>query len=252
MSVNNLTLVRRLFARAEERQRLIPREGPTALQQFYRGLGRFKARANVPDRLKTWIMSKWSGYERLEDEVTEARYEADGRRIFRAAMAVPLQSIPIAGSLANAADTEGQAVLLWRAAQSMPDADDLKDVIETIALLKEAKATGQVVATPISLTEVLAGPIAAMVGKTLAKMAVKWIVPRLARAILSADRDQLAHALHQRALAESKAGGDPPGMLDYGDHRHGLYALVVLRVHLELLQDDEEDSGYRDVRTAID
>jgi hypothetical protein len=252
MNVNALPLVRRLTARAEERQRLVPREGPTALQQFYRGLGRFKAKANVPDRLKTWLVSKWSGYERLEDEVTEARYEADGRKIFRAAMAVPLQSIPIAGSLANAADTEGQAVLLWRAAQTMPDADDLKDVIETIALLKEAKATGQAVATPISLAEVVAGPIAEMVGKMMAKMAVKWIVPRLTRAILSADRDQLAHALHQRALAESKAEGDPPAMIDFGDHRHALYALVVLRVHLGLLQDDEEDAGYRDVRAAID
>jgi hypothetical protein len=252
MNVNILQPVRRLFARAEERQRLIPREGPTALQQFYRGLGRFKAKANVPGRLKTWIMSKWSGYERLEDEVTEARYEADGRKFFRSAIAVPLQSIPIAGPLANAADTEGQAVLLWRTAQAMPDADDLKDVIETIALLKEAKATGQAAATPISLGNVLAGPLAELVGETLAKKAVKWIVPRLMRSIMSADRDQLAHALHDRALDELKEGGDPPGLPDVGDHRRALYALVVLRVHLGVLQENAEDTGYRDVRAAID
>lgn len=263
MKTNALPLVRRLFARPEERQPLIPREGPTSLQSFYRTLGRCKARANVPGRLSTWLKSKWSGYAPIADEPSEERDEAEGRKLFRAAMGSALSAIPVAGPWLNAVDTEGQAAKLWKIAQTMPDSapskdaagaivPPLKDVIETIALLKEAKATGQALAAPISLSALLTGPLAAMVGEKLAKEAVKRIVPLLSQTILSADRDQLAHVLHAAARGVVTEDGEPPSPQESANQRYALEAFAVLRVDPVVLNQGGEYSGYRDVRAAID
>jgi hypothetical protein len=222
---------------------LIPQQGPNALEQFYVQIGRLQDQLSLSGM--NWLRSWYSSYQRLPSGKTDEEYQDDGQRAVNKAFTTLLGSLP-GGPAAVAADTEGQAILIWKAAQGTPD-KKLKSVLESVALLKEGKAGGQAGSAVVSIVPVIGQlPFVAKLGKKIAKKAMKAATKKLSETIATSDRGQLATDLHAAAVEELAAQEwralPDPQLTDYNDPRHALYALVVLRVGLATIKADAQST----------
>lgn len=247
----------RARANNSDREPLIPRDGPGTVDRFYGEIGRLQEQAR--DSTTNWVWSWFSDYRRIPSGKTDAEYQADGRRAMNAAVTKAVGKAP-GGPIAIAADTEGQALLLWLASSGTSDRN-LKTVLENVALLKEGRAAGQAAGAATSLVPVIGQlPLVDKAGKLVGNQAIKFATKKLSEAIAASDRDALAEHLHAAAVAELSApewrDKPPPGIANHDDPRHALYALAVLRVDMAVLKQDAEHDppefeGRRYVRLAL-
>jgi hypothetical protein len=222
---------------------LLPPQGPGALEQFYVQIGRLQDQLSLSGM--NWVRSWYSSYQRIPSGKTDEEYQDDGRRAVNKAFTTLLGSLP-GGPAAVAADTEGQAILIWKAAQGTPD-KKLKSTLECVALLKEGKAGGQAGSAVVSMVPMIGQlPFVVKLGKKIAKKAMKAATKKLSEAIATSDRGQLATDLHAAAVEELTAEEwralPDPKLIDYGDPRHAVYALVVLRVGLATIKADAKST----------